>query len=262
MNLRALIVDDEALARARLRKLLAGTTDLEIAGECGNGPEAISFIREKRPDLVFLDVQMPEVSGFEVLRALPPEVWPAVIFVTAHDQHAIEAFEIHALDYLLKPFTQARLLEAVQRARRYLEARNLTAINRQLAELLEASKPGRSYLNRIAVKNGTQTLFVRIEEVDYVESAANYAVVHTSTENHVLRETLTNLESQFPPRLFLRISRSTLVNLERVKSLQAGARGEYLVVLQNGRQLLMTRGIKEIQERLQYAGNRAADSGQ
>jgi two-component system LytT family response regulator len=257
MNLRALIVDDEQLARARLRKLLAGVTELEILGECGNGPEAISFIPKNRPDLVFLDVQMPEVSGFDVLRALPAEVWPAVIFVTAHDQHAIEAFDVHALDYLLKPFTQVRLLDAVQRARKHLEARNLTVINRQLADLLEASKPDRAYLNRIAVKNGTQTVFVRIEEVDYVESAANYAVVHTSTENHVLRETLTNLESRFPPRLFLRISRSTLVNLERVKSVQAGARGEYLVILQNGKQLLMTRGLKDIQERLQYPDHRA-----
>jgi len=262
MILRALIVDDEALARSRLRKLLAGTSELEILGECGNGPEAIASIREKRPDLVFLDVQMPEVSGFDVLRALPPETWPAVIFVTAHDQHAIEAFEVQALDYLLKPFTQARLLDAVQRARQHAEARNLTSINQQLAKLLEASKPGPAYLNRIAVKNGTQTLFVRIEEVDYVESAANYAVVHTSSENHVLRETLTNLESRFPPRLFLRISRSTLVNLERVKSLQAGARGEYLVVLQNGRQLLMTRGLKEIQERLQYPSNHSVGAAQ
>ena len=123
MNIRALIVDDEALARARLRKLLAEAPDLEIIGECSNGPEAIAFIREQRPDLVFLDVQMPEVSGFDVLRALPEEIWPAVVFVTAHNQHALEAFEVHALDYLLKPFTQARLLAAVQRARQHLETR-------------------------------------------------------------------------------------------------------------------------------------------
>jgi two-component system LytT family response regulator len=260
MNLRGLIVDDEALARTRLRKLLAGTPELEVLGECSNGPEAISFIRERRPDLVFLDVQMPEVSGFDVLRALPPESWPAVIFVTAHDQHAIEAFEVHAQDYLLKPFTQARLLDAVARVRQHVAARNLTGINQQLSELLQASKPDRAFLNRVAVKNGNQTVFVRIQDVDYVESAANYAVLHTSTENHVLRETLTNLESRFPPRLFLRISRSTLVNLDRVKSLQAGARGEYLVVLQNGRQLLMTRGMKEIQERLQYPDNCASEA--
>lgn len=258
MNIRALIVDDEALARARLRKLLAGAPEVEVLGECANGRDAIAFIRERRPDLVFLDVQMPEVSGFDVLRALPAEVWPAVIFVTAYDQHAIEAFEVHALDYLLKPFTQARLLAAVQRACQHLGARNLERINQQLTELLQVAKPDRTYLNRLAVKTGNQTVFVRIEDVDYVESAANYAVVHTRAENHILRETLTNLENKFPPHLFLRISRSTLVNLERVKSLQAGARGEYFVVLGDGRQLLMTRSIREIQERLQYPGHQPA----
>lgn len=252
MTIRALIVDDEALARSRLRKLLAGTADLDILGECSNGPEAIAFIQEHHPDLVFLDVQMPEVSGFDVLRALPVESWPAVIFVTAHDRHAIEAFEVRAVDYLLKPFTQARLLAALQRVREHIEARNQAKVNLQLAEMLAAAKAGRTYLNRIVVKNGQETLFVRIEEVDYVESAANYAVLHTRAGNQVLRETLTNLANQLPPRLFLRISRSIMVNLERVKSLQSGPRGEYMVVLQDGRQLLMTRGFKEIQERLQY----------
>lgn len=252
MTLRAAIVDDEALARSRLRKLLAGTADLEILGECSNGPEAIVFIREHRPDVVFLDVQMPEVSGFDVLRALEPETWPAVIFVTAHDRHAIEAFEVHALDYLLKPFTQARLLAALQRAREHLQTRSQASASRHLAELLAGVKAERPSLSRIAVKNGQETVFVRVEDVDYVESAANYAVLHTRAGNQVLRETLTSLVNRLPPRLFLRISRSIMVNLERVKSLQAGPRGEYLVVLQDGRQLLMTRGIKELQERLQY----------
>jgi two-component system LytT family response regulator len=260
MNIRALIVDDEALARARLRKLLAGAADLEILNECSNGPEAISFIREHHPDVVFLDVQMPEVSGFDVLRALAPETWPAVIFVTAHDRHAIEAFEVHALDYLLKPFTQARLLAALQRARQHLESRNLAGANEQLADLLAALKTDRSSLSRIAVKNGQETVFIRIEDVDYVESAANYAVLHTRAGNQVLRETLTSLVDRLPPRLFLRISRSVMVNLERVKSLQSGPRGEYLVVLQDGRQLLMTRGTKELQERLQYPDHRTSEA--
>jgi two-component system, LytTR family, response regulator len=252
MNIRALIVDDEALARGRLRKLLAQAADLEILGECSNGPEAITFIRAQRPDLVFLDVQMPEVSGFDVLRALPEETWPAVVFVTAHDQHAIEAFEVHALDYLLKPFTQARLLAAVQRARRHLETRTLAANNQQLAQWLQANKTESAYLSRIAVKTGQQTLFIRVEDLDYIESVGNYAVLHTRTENHVLRETLTSLEAKLPPTLFLRISRSVLVNLQCVKGLQATPRGEYLVVLQDNRQLMMTRGVKEIQERLLY----------
>jgi len=252
VNIRALIVDDEALARARLRKLLAEAADLEIIGECSNGPEAIAFIRERRPDLVFLDVQMPEVSGFDVLRALPEELWPVVVFVTAHNQHAIEAFEVRALDYLLKPFTQARLLAAVRRARQHLETRNLAAANQRLADWLNSAKAEPAYLSRLAVKTGTQTLFVRVEDVDYIESAGNYAVVQTHAEKHILRETLTSLEAKLPPHLFLRISRSVLVNLERIKGLQSTPRGEYLVVLQDNRQLVMTRGVKEIQERLQY----------
>jgi two-component system LytT family response regulator len=252
MKIRALIVDDEALARERLRKLLVKAADLEIIGEASNGPEAIAIIREMRPDLAFLDVQMPEVSGFDVLRALPEETWPAVVFVTAHNQHAIEAFEVHALDYLLKPFTQARLLAAVQRARQHLETQNQAAINQQLAEWLKSSKAEPAYLSRIAVKTGTQTLFIRVEDLDYIESVGNYALLHTRTENHVLRETLTNLEAKLSPHLFLRISRSILVNLERIKSLQSTPRGEYLIVLQDNRQLTLTRSVKDIQERLQY----------
>jgi two-component system LytT family response regulator len=252
MNIRALIVDDEALARGRIRKLLANEPDLEIAGECSNGPDAIAFIREQRPELVFLDVQMPEVNGFDVLRALPAETWPAVIFVTAHDQHAIAAFEVHALDYLLKPFTQARLLAAVQRARQHLQTRDMTVLHQQLANWLIASKAQPACLNRILVKTGTQTLFIRVEDLDYVESVGNYALLHTPTGNHLVRDTLSNLEAKLSPRLFLRISRSILVNVERVKGLQASPRREYLVVLQDDRQLMMTRGVKEIQERLQY----------
>lgn len=252
MKMRALIVDDEALARDRLRKLLAQAADLEISGECSNGPEAIRFIREQRPDLVFLDVQMPEVSGFDVLRALPTESWPAVIFVTAHDQHAVEAFEIQALDYLLKPFTQARLLAAVERARQHLERRNRDGRNEQLAQWLKGARGEPAHLSRVAVKTGAETLFIPVEEIDYLESAGNYVVLHTPTANHVIRETLVNLEARLAPSLFLRISRSILVNLHRVKSLQATPRGEYLVILHDNHQLLMTRGVKEIQERLQY----------
>jgi len=261
MRIRALIVDDEALARDRLRKLLAGAADLEIIAEASNGPAAIACIRDARPDLAFLDVQMPEVSGFDVLRALPEEIWPAVVFVTAHNQHAVEAFEVHALDYLLKPFTQERLLAAVERAREHLETRNQAAVNLQLAEWLKPSKAEPPYLSRIAVKTGTQTLFIRVEDLDYIESVGNYALLHVRAENHVLRETLTNLEAKLPPRRFLRISRSILVNLERIKGVQSTPRGEYLIILQDDRQLMMTRGIKEIQERLQYPASQPGGLG-
>jgi two-component system LytT family response regulator len=253
MKIQALIVDDETLARERIRKSLAHEPELEILGECSNGPDAIAFIRSRMPNLVFLDVQMPEVSGFDVLRALRPEQWPAIIFVTAHDQHAIQAFEVHALDYLLKPFTQARLLAAVQRVRQHLQARDTRNLNQQLADWLRSAGPESAYLNRVAVRNGKQTVFVRVEDIDYIESAANYAVLQTQGENHVLRETMTNLEAKLPPRLFLRISRSIIVNVERIKGIQTGARGEYLLQLEGGRQLQMTRSLREVQERLQYA---------
>jgi two-component system, LytTR family, response regulator len=252
MRVRALVVDDEALARERIRKLLANDSELEIIGECGNGPDAIAFIRERRPDLVFLDVQMPEVSGFDVLRALPPEMWPAIIFVTAHDKHAVQAFEVHALDYLLKPFTQARLLAAVQRARRHLPSPNSGTINQQLAEWLKSAGSASLYLDRIAVKTGNQTLYVRVKDIEYIESAANYAVLRAAGQNHILRETLTHLEGKLPPGLFVRISRSIIVNLERIKGIEAGPRGEDLVLLENGRQLLMTRSVGEIHQKLQY----------
>ncbi len=252
MKLRVLIVDDEALARGRLGKLLADEPDVEIVGECGNGPDAIAFIRQHRPDLVFLDIQMPEVSGFDVLRALPPEILPAVVFVTAHDQHAVAAFEVHALDYLLKPFTQARLQEAVLRARRHLEARDLAAVNRQILQLLKTSPLEAAYLSRIAVKEGSQTLFVGVEEVEYLESASNYVVVHTASGNHVIRETLLNLEAKLPPQRFLRVSRSVIVNLDRIKAIQASSQREAVVVLRDDHQLVVTRGLREIQQRLQY----------
>lgn len=252
MNLRALIVDDEALARARLRKFLAQEPNLEIAGECSDGPGAIAFIREQRPDLVFLDVQMPEVSGFDVLRALPPETLPAVIFVTAHDQHAVEAFQVHALDYLLKPFTQARIQQAVRRARQHLAARDTASANQQLLQLLKSVKDEPAYLSRIAVKNGSQTLFIRVEDVDYFESAANYVVMHTASGNQVVRDTLQNLETKLPPKLFLRISRSVIVNVQRIKALQSTSQGECVIVLQDDHQLVATRGVRQIQERLQY----------
>lgn len=253
MKIRVAIIDDELLARKRMRKLLSSEPEVEVIGECENGPAAIEFVQAEHPDLIFLDVQMPEVSGFDVLRALPREQLPIVVFVTAHDQHAVEAFQVHALDYLLKPISHERLHESVARALKLVVARDATGVSERLMEMLKTPKSEPAYLNRFAIKNGDRTVFVRVEDVDYIESASNYVVLHTRNENHVVRDTLVNLENTLPPKSFLRISRSVIVNVQRVKELQPGLEGEHTIVLQGGKQLIMTRGLREVQERLQYS---------
>jgi two-component system, LytTR family, response regulator len=253
MKLRTVIVDDEALARNRLRKFLVEEPDLEIIGECSNGHDAIRVIREQKPQLIFLDVQMPEVSGFDVLRGVPAEQLGVVIFVTAFDRHAVEAFEVRALDYLLKPFTRDRLRQALARARNHLRPPALAALQQQLQDLFKTPEAETNQRTRIAVRNGNQVAFIKVIDIDYIESAANYAVLHTRAGNHVVRETLTNLESSLSPKAFLRISRSTIVNLDRVKGLQTNSVGEYVAILHDNRQLSMTRGLREVQERLEYA---------
>jgi two-component system, LytTR family, response regulator len=252
MAIRILIVDDESLARERIRTLLQGEPDVEILAECPDGATALAAIRKHSPDLVFLDVQMPGMGGFEVLQALGEEKMPLVIFVTAYDQHALRAFEIHALDYLLKPFKPARFKQTVQRARETLAAQQTGAATQHLLDLLGGTKPARERLARLAVRVGERVLFVKVEQIDYIESAGNYVVVHVGKENHVVRDTLTALEETLDPKQFLRISRSTLVNLDQVKELQPLFKGEHAVLLHNGKQLTMTRGIREVQEALKF----------
>jgi two-component system LytT family response regulator len=252
MKIRTLIVDDEPLARERVRTLLANEPDIELIGECTTGTEAVAAIKQARPDLVFLDVQMPGLGGFEVLRALDKDQIPLVIFVTAYDQHAVKAFEVHALDYLLKPFKQARFRETVAHAREALAGREAAENSRKLLALIGQNPPPPERLARIPIRNGERVVFVKVENIDYVESAGNYVIVHAGKENHVVRETLTALEEKLDPRQFLRISRSTLVNMDQVKELQPLFKGEHAVLLTNGKQLTMTRGIRDVQERLKF----------
>lgn len=251
MTIRSLIVDDELLARERIKKLLTEEQDMELIGECANGNDAIAFILEHHPDLVFLDVQMPEVNGMDVVRAVPLAKLPTIIFITAYDQHAIEAFEVQALDFLLKPFTASRFHEAIQRCKEHIETRQTAAINRRLLESINVAAPV-TYLKRIAVKTNERTVFIKLEEIEYFESASNYVVIHVGVDNQILRETLTNLESKLPPS-FQRISRSVIVNLNFVKELQPALRGEYFIVLKNNKKLNLTRGLRDVQERLQYS---------
>lgn len=250
MSIRTLIVDDEPLARERVRSLLLEEKDFEVVGECGDGPTAVNVMEKESPDLVFLDIQMPGLDGFGVLRAVTREHLPTVIFVTAYDQHALKAFEAHALDYLLKPFKPARFKAAVERAREAVRQRQAGLVSKGLLELLGQSKPRVEFLTRVAVKNGERTLFVKTEQIDYAESAGNYVVLHAGKENHVIRETLAALEARLDPRQFVRVNRSTLVNVEQIKELQPLFKGEHVVVLQNGKQLPLTRGVRELQDLL------------
>ena len=255
MKIRAVIVDDEQLARQRVRLLLGEEPDVEIIGESANGFEAVHQIQTTRPDLLFLDVQMPEMDGFEVLRRVPQGLLPVVIFTTANDQHALRAFEVHALDYLLKPFKPTRFKEAVQRARNLI-ANNQAALHaRGLLDLLaERREPGTATreLTRLAVKTPGKVTFVEVDQIRVIEAAGKYAVVHVDKANHVLRETMSSLEANLPPQRFLRISRSVIVNIDQVQELQPMFKGENLVVLKNGKSYPTTLPIRELQQKLEF----------
>jgi two-component system LytT family response regulator len=253
MTLQTIIVDDEAPARERVRDLLAGEPDIAIAAECAGGREAITAIGTHRPDLLFLDIQMPQVNGFDLLRALPRDQLPAVIFTTAYDQHALEAFEVHALDYLLKPFKRVRFKAALQRAREHLRQRGAGDTDPRLLALLERFRPARTYATRFVVKTTSRVVIVKAGDIDWIESAANYALLHVGEKTHLLRETMRALEEQLSPEQFVRVSRSAIVNIERIKELQPMMKGEYIVTLHNGKQLTMSRGIRELQQALEPA---------
>lgn len=250
MPLRVLIVDDEPLARERVRDLLAGCEDIEIVGEIGNGTDALAAIVEHRPDVVFLDIQMPGMTGFEVLRALPGDVAPAIVFTTAHDDFALEAFEVNAADYLLKPFKVARFQQAVERARRAAESRTAAPANRRLAQWLDQRAPMPPGLRRLMVRTNERVIFVRLDEIDWIEAAGNYAILHVGKANHILRETMSRLEADLPSDLFFRVSRSAFIQLARVRELQPLPGGQHVVILQDGQKVTMTRPLRDIQERL------------
>lgn len=252
MKIRTLIIDDEPLARERIRILLRDEPDIEVIGECADGQDALEKISVAKPALIFLDVQMPEVDGFEVLRNIAPDTLPVVIFATAFDQYAIKAFDAHAVDYLLKPFKPSRFKEAVERARAIINSREASQAAAGILRLLKERAPASSQLMRIAVKTGERVLFIHINEIEFIEAAGNYAVVHTAKENHVLRDTMISLEARLPKDRFLRISRSAIVNLDCIRELQPMFKGENLIVLKSGRSIPTTRGLREIQERLEF----------
>lgn len=252
MKIRALIVDDEQLGRQRVRLLLDEEPDVEIIGESADGFEAVDQIQATKPNLLFLDVQMPEMDGFEVLRRVPKALLPVVIFTTAYEQHALQAFEASALDYLLKPFKPTRFKEAVQRARELIANKHAGVAARGLLALLGQTPAPAGQLTRLAVKTPGKVSFVELDQIQAIEAAGKYAVVHVGKENHVLRETMSSLESHLPPQRFLRISRSVIVNIDQIQELQPTFKGENLVVLKNGKSYPTTRPIREIQQRLEF----------
>jgi len=252
-KIRALVVDDEPMARDRVLTLLQQEEDVEVVGECGDGTQAVAAIQHQLPDLVFLDVQMPGHNAFEVIQAVGAERMPTVIFVTAYDEYALKAFEVHALDYLLKPFGRDRFQRTVQHARASLERRRAGDLGRRLLALVNDIKtePGPARLDRLVVKSGGRVFFLRTDEIDWIEAAGNYVRLHLGEESHLFRETMNRMESRLDGRRFVRIHRSRIVNTERVKELQPWFNGEHVVVLQNGTRLTLSRGYREkLQEQL------------
>jgi two-component system, LytTR family, response regulator len=243
MKVRTIVVDDEPLARERLLKLLRAEADIEIAGEASNGRDAVELIRAAKPALVFLDVQMPELDGFGVLAELSDEERPAVVFVTAFDKFALKAFDVHAVDYLLKPFDKERFQTALRRALDHLVRSQPKQIHDQLSALLNELRPAQQS-DRIAVKGEGRVVFLKTSDIDWVEAADNYVSLHVGKESHLLRETMTSIEARLP-KAFLRISRSTIVNTERIKELQPLFHGEYAVILRDGTKLTLSRSHRD-----------------
>jgi two-component system LytT family response regulator len=252
-TIRALIVDDEPLARDCVRLALRGAADVEVVGECGDGPAAVAAIHQWAPDLVFLDVQMPGLDGFGVVESVGPARMPAVVFVTAYDVHAIEAFRLHAADYLLKPFDDARFSEALAHVRRSLRQVRDGALARQLLGLLGDVRatpapvtPPRGYATRVLVRHGERLEFVPLDSVDWIETAGNYVRLHAGDRVESVRTTLAALVDQLDPAVFVRIHRSTVVNVTRVRSLHPWFGGDYTATLTDGRELRVSRHYRDL----------------
>ena len=241
-KLRILIVDDEPLARNRVRAMLKAETNTEIVGECGNGPDAIEAIRSEKPDIVFLDMQMPGCDGLHVVGELPADNRPAIIFVTAHENFAVDAFAVHATDYLLKPFDQQRFKTALERATQYVRTRRTGELGARLESILADSAPTQKKPGRLAFKSDGRIVFLKPEEIVWVEAADNYVVLHLGDASRLmLRETLSALEARLGAVEFARVSRSAIVRLDQVKELQPTFHGDYTVVLRDGTRVPLSR---------------------
>jgi two-component system LytT family response regulator len=245
MKIRTLIVDDEVLARKLIKKLLDRHPEFEMVGECADGREAVSTIKEASPDVVFLDVQMPEFGGLEVLKRLGPKQLPVVIFVTAYDAFALQAFEAHALDYLLKPIDEDRFDQALERVKIYICGHQIGATRDRLIDLVQELTERRQTISRLAVKATGRVVFVKVEEIDWIEASGNYLDLHVGKECYLLRGRVNELEKKLDPDRFFRIHRSTIVNLDRVKEFLPLFKGEGVVLLKDGSRLAASRSCSQ-----------------
>jgi two-component system, LytTR family, response regulator len=251
MKYRTLIVDDEPLARRRLRRFLSTVKDFQVIGEVGDGRAAVSGMRELRPDLVFLDVQMPELNGFEALAQIPLTDRPVVIFVTAFDQFALEAFESRALDYVLKPVGEDRVQQALERARIHLRGTQNADLQTRMANFLDSVRVHAPKGNRILVKANGRMILLKPSEIDWIEAEGDYVKLHIGVERHLVRATMAEMEKRFQPEGFIRIHRSRLVNVDHIRELRPVFQGESVVIMKTGEKLAGNRNcLKAIQERL------------
>lgn len=252
MNFRTLIVDDEPLARKRVKQLLASAEEFQVIGEARNVAEAVSACLELRPDLVFLDVEMPDGSGFDALEKLSAENMPAIVFVTAYDQYTIRAFDVCAVDYLLKPFSEERFHQAAARVRERLSRAGDGDLNQQIKNLLSHLKTNRDFLDRLVIDHKDRLIVISVKEIDSVTAYGNYLKIRTGGKTYLLRETMNNLSQRLDPKIFLRIHRSTIVNAERIKELQPMFGGQYAVILKDGSEFVLSRNYrKEILSRFE-----------
>ncbi len=250
--MRTVVADDEPLGRDKLRLLLNEERGVEVVAECQNGEETLNALKSYEPDLLLLDIRMPDMDGFQVLREIPVQKMPVVIFTTAYDQYAVRAFEAHALDYLLKPFDRERLHHAINRERAELITMRHREMTHRMLEFLE-DRPGSSTAakdRRLVLKTGGRVVFLNFEEIDWVEAAANYVKLNAGNQSYLLREGIGHVTDKLDPAQFIRIHRSTVVNVHKIKELQPVNSGEYIVVLKNGKELSCSRGYRLSLQRL------------
>lgn len=245
MKIRTLIVDDMLLARKRIERVLSDDPEIEIVGECADGIQAVEAIEKLNPDLVFLDIQMPGMGGFEVIENMRVEKTPVIIFVTAFDEFALRAFQVYAFDYLLKPFEIERMKTTILRAKEQIQKRENPGLDERLKELIKSLKESEKFLKRLTVKSRGKTVFLLVDEIDYIVSDGNYLNLHTGSQTHLIRASLQYFEMRLDPEKFVRIHRSTIINLDSVKEMHPLFNGDRLIIMKNDKELNLSRKYRD-----------------